>query len=306
MNNKGYILIARKIQESDIWSRPPMWLKIWIHILLEVNHSDGQYPRGTGFFSYDYIKMHTGANRNHIESAIKHLKSTTQITTKKTTRGFIITVLKYNKFQDTLNYKSHAENHGENYKKATQNEKKATLYIKNDIKNERNIYIPKTTRSKKTVNSISKNNEEVKSNPVPDMAIEKSSPDFDENIELTDEQKDVIKINNQRIKSLLDLFYDKYKINLFNRQHERDAAEKCFLDFGYEQTIEMAKFIISQNGLQWAPEVFNPRQLHDKWHQIVNFQQRSKNTNAESIWDNPETNPNLIRLARWKAKNGIS
>ena len=34
----GAIQIARSIQDSDIWNKPSDWLKIWMYILMYVNH----------------------------------------------------------------------------------------------------------------------------------------------------------------------------------------------------------------------------------------------------------------------------
>lgn len=36
----GCILIARKIIESEIWDKPPLYLKVWTYLLLKAQHSD--------------------------------------------------------------------------------------------------------------------------------------------------------------------------------------------------------------------------------------------------------------------------
>jgi hypothetical protein len=102
MQNKGYIKLARKIEESDIWQKPLSWRIIWIHILLKANWSDTEaMPRGSNFFSYTndspYLK---GVSKNQWHECITWLKNTTQITTQKTTRGIIIKVLNYARYQD--------------------------------------------------------------------------------------------------------------------------------------------------------------------------------------------------------------
>jgi len=72
---------------------------------MKVNYEDTLFPRGTNFFRWEDDK----ASLPHITKAqfhkcVKFLKSTTQITTRKTTRGNIITVVNYNKYQSMKNY----------------------------------------------------------------------------------------------------------------------------------------------------------------------------------------------------------
>jgi hypothetical protein len=35
----GYILLARKIIESEIWKKPPLYLKVWVYLLARAQHS---------------------------------------------------------------------------------------------------------------------------------------------------------------------------------------------------------------------------------------------------------------------------
>lgn len=117
----GCILLARKTLDSEIWTnKPAWWLKVWIYILMKVNHIDiGRFKRGQGFFRAEGIQeacslQLEGITTKTIHNLIKWLKSTTQITTQKTTRGMIITVCNYDEYQDLINYRNDTENDTEN------------------------------------------------------------------------------------------------------------------------------------------------------------------------------------------------
>lgn len=109
----GCILTARKIMESVIWEeRPAWWLKVWLYILLNVNHKDNkQFKRGENFFTYGkiYQDCHLsgeGLSLKAPQKVILGLKKALQVVTQKTTRGMVIKVLNYDLYQNLLNYKS--------------------------------------------------------------------------------------------------------------------------------------------------------------------------------------------------------
>ena len=39
-NNKGFILLSRSLIESEIFSKPPLYLKVWIYLLTRAQHTD--------------------------------------------------------------------------------------------------------------------------------------------------------------------------------------------------------------------------------------------------------------------------
>jgi hypothetical protein len=100
MENNGFIFLSRKLLDSEIWDKEPVWLKIWLFLLLKVAYEDGRYPRGTYFFKYKWIMDNTKATHNQVEKCIKYLKRSKQIATQKATHGMILTVLNYAKYQD--------------------------------------------------------------------------------------------------------------------------------------------------------------------------------------------------------------
>lgn len=106
MENQGWIAIHRQLQDSDIWFKPPEWLKIWIYILLNVSYEDKRFKRGTYFFRYQWIADNTGTTYNQVEKCIGWLKSSGAVATRKATQGILITVLNFAKYQDIKENKS--------------------------------------------------------------------------------------------------------------------------------------------------------------------------------------------------------
>ena len=109
----GAILIARQIIESEIFAwKPSMWLKIWLYILAKVNWKDGKkLKRGQGLFKYEGIMEATGATKDQVKHCIEYLKHEQMCATQKATRGMVVTVLKYEEYQDIDRYRSHTESH---------------------------------------------------------------------------------------------------------------------------------------------------------------------------------------------------
>lgn len=103
--NTWAIQISRSIFDSDIWHKPPEWLKIWLYILWNVNFKDSNdFKRWENFFRYEVIAVECKCSINTVNKCIKFLKEAGQIQNRKTTRGAIITVNKYDIYQDLSNY----------------------------------------------------------------------------------------------------------------------------------------------------------------------------------------------------------
>ena len=115
----GYYIKARKFQESSIAHAPPHVREIWDWILMQANHKDtGVCKRGQCYRTYKdiqeglswfigYRKM--AYKKYQCETAMKWLKKATMVTTTKTTRGMLITVLNYDRYQTPENYENHTK-----------------------------------------------------------------------------------------------------------------------------------------------------------------------------------------------------
>ena len=112
----GYYIKARKIQESDIAHAPPHVREIWDWFIKEANHKDNKtFKRGQCLrsikniqeglsWSIGYRKM--SYKKHQCEFALNWLRKHGMITTSKTTRGMLVTICKYDTYQDPKNYES--------------------------------------------------------------------------------------------------------------------------------------------------------------------------------------------------------
>lgn len=130
----GATLWARKTLESDIFfSKPDKWFKIWFFLVQIANHTDGkQILRGECLTSYPEIIEATGAKRDQVDGFLRWAKRTTAITTRKTTRGMIIKLLKFDKYQDLENYKTDTKNDSKTEVKPKRNRNETDMIQEND------------------------------------------------------------------------------------------------------------------------------------------------------------------------------
>jgi hypothetical protein len=105
--------------DSDIMNQSPLVLKLWLWFLMKANWKDrDQLKRGefvTTIAEMQEAMSHFAGwrkitpTRDQIRSAYEGLAYTTRITTRKTTRGMIISIINYSTYQNTLSYVSHTE-----------------------------------------------------------------------------------------------------------------------------------------------------------------------------------------------------
>jgi len=174
----GYYLKARCIQESEIAYAPPHIREIWDWLIKEANHKPKKthgtiIERGQVFTTYSDIlnglqwKIGWRVERYtkwQCESAMKFLRKGVMITTQKTTRGMIITILNYERYQNPKNYESHSESHSENHNSPQQ---RHTINKNGRMKRNKDK-LPKGNSSSATPNDGS---EKPKKNPCPQNKI---------------------------------------------------------------------------------------------------------------------------------------
>jgi hypothetical protein len=102
----GATIWARQTIESDIFFwKPDKWFKIWFYIVSKANHKIiGKFNRGQCFLTYKDIQEATHSTKSEVDHCFRWLKSATMLATHKSTRGMIITIIKYGLFQDLNNY----------------------------------------------------------------------------------------------------------------------------------------------------------------------------------------------------------
>ena len=123
----GYILLSRKITESEIFKKPPLYLKVWVYLLSCAQHR--QYKglkKGQLYISIPEIQeacSHMVGYRKvtptkaQIYNVLEWLRkrcegydesndNTTMITTTKATHGLLVNIEKYGFYQNPKNYKA--------------------------------------------------------------------------------------------------------------------------------------------------------------------------------------------------------
>jgi len=125
----GYIILARKLLGSAIMEKPPLYLKLFIWMLLQASFRDhGDLRRGQFFTSLEKMREAmawkrgfnvTMPSKKEIRCILRFLTISHMIGTRKGTHGTIISIENYDHYQDFVNYEGHTEGHrqGHNIKK---------------------------------------------------------------------------------------------------------------------------------------------------------------------------------------------
>lgn len=158
----GYIIIARSIVESEVWKKPPLYLKVWLYLLHTAQFKPYKnLKKGQLFVTIKDIQegcswfvgcRKSTATKDQIfqildwmrKPSVSHMKATTKatmITTTKATHGILITIDNYCVYQNPKLYESNDEGNTENDTKAigeqrtTNNiNKEGSKKVKNDKK----------------------------------------------------------------------------------------------------------------------------------------------------------------------------
>lgn len=156
----GYILLARKIIESEIWSKPPLYLKVWVFLLNQAQHSQFKgLEKGQLFTSIPKIQeacsWYVGCRkvtptkdqifqvlewmRKACAQDCAHNPKATMIATTKATHGILVTIHNYSIYQNPKYYESNDEPDDEKDSKATRKQRQPDNINKNDknVKNDK-------------------------------------------------------------------------------------------------------------------------------------------------------------------------
>lgn len=119
----GYILLARKLFDSWLMDKPPLWMKLWVWMVGQANWKDRDKLKKGQFVAtisdmQDAMSYHIGyrkkaPTKDEIRNAYEAFAKATMITTTKTTRGSVVTICNYDKYQDFKTYEAHSEAHCE-------------------------------------------------------------------------------------------------------------------------------------------------------------------------------------------------
>jgi hypothetical protein len=104
----GWIKLHRKILDNPI-SHKPEYAWLWTTLLLLANHDDNKFifngneeivKRGQILTGREKLSSQTGIKPTNIENILKYLEKCGQIGQQKTNKFRLITVIKYNEYQD--------------------------------------------------------------------------------------------------------------------------------------------------------------------------------------------------------------
>lgn len=107
-NTNGMITLARQILKWRWWDDNTV-VKLWITLLLVANWQDGDcmdmtIKRGQTFRSIRTLALESGLTEKQVRGALDKLKKTGEISTKRASKGIIITLEKYSDYQLSPNY----------------------------------------------------------------------------------------------------------------------------------------------------------------------------------------------------------
>ena len=100
---EGWIKLHRKFKDWQ-WANDPKTSHVFIHILLNVNHKDGNW-RGIPVLAGSFItgrkalSHKTGLSEREIRTSLKRLKSTSELTIKTTNKYSIISITNWHIYQ---------------------------------------------------------------------------------------------------------------------------------------------------------------------------------------------------------------
>lgn len=105
MNNmdKGWIKLHRKMTDWE-WYNDEKTFKLFIHLLLTVNYEEKKWmginiKKGQIITSYGHLASQLNYGVQSIRTSLDKLKSTHELTIKTTNKNTIITILKWNNYQ---------------------------------------------------------------------------------------------------------------------------------------------------------------------------------------------------------------
>lgn len=154
----GYIILSRKLIESEIWDKPPLYLKVWIYLLSRAQHKPyKKLQRGELRTSIPEImeacSWYVGyrketPSKDQIYQVIDWLRKACEgvhesndnppmITTTRATHGLVINIEKYDLYQSPKNYESNTEGNNEKDTNITR-EQRQSDYINKNVKNDKN------------------------------------------------------------------------------------------------------------------------------------------------------------------------
>ena len=141
---EGWISLYRKFIDWE-WYTDINVKIVFIHLLLLANHTKNiwkgvEIQRGQLITSSEHLAKDLNLSRQQVRTALCKLQSTNEITTKSTNKYMLITIEKYNDYQDSLR-KNNQQNNQQNNNQITTNNND-NKYINLFINNKESDFVP--------------------------------------------------------------------------------------------------------------------------------------------------------------------
>lgn len=133
----GWVKIHRQFLEWE-WFDEPNTCRLFIYCLLKANHQDKNYrgetiKRGTFVTSLEVLSKDTKISVQSIRTALNNLESTGELTSKRSRKGTVIQVVKYDEYQTLTNEPTEEQQTANKQLTTTKNEKKDNIPTAEDF-----------------------------------------------------------------------------------------------------------------------------------------------------------------------------
>jgi hypothetical protein len=267
----GATLWARQTIISKIfYDKPAIWFKIWFYLVSRVNFKeDKRFKRGELFLKYEWICEATKATKNQVDHFIRWAKDNKMLATRKTTRGMILEILKYNEFQTLDNYYYAVKKDTEigDDKSDTESEtENSESKLKNKPKQKAKATQKATTTAKQKRNksdTILKNGKNGKNDTI--------------NLQAEPAGEEAEKLNKE-ILNIYDIFYTTVNPTInFGNKTTRNACIDLLKKYGHEKVEAMATYVVNNQGKKFFPTITTPYQMKEKLGAVIVYKQREEN-----------------------------
>lgn len=145
-NPSTWIKLDRNIMKW-CWYKDCNTARLFIHLLLKANVKDGMFmgklvQRGQLITSQPGLAAELGISACKIRTALSHLQTTGEIAVKQTNKYSIITILNYDRYQETPQAKPKSTMTQSKNKRKKENKKESAEPIQNEHPEEPKEYMP--------------------------------------------------------------------------------------------------------------------------------------------------------------------
>jgi hypothetical protein len=140
----GWIKIHRQILDWE-WYSDNNAFRVFMHLILKANHKEKRYKGielncGSVITSRDILSLETGLSVQQIRTVLDKLKSTNEITIETSSKGTIIQVVNYAKYQLSTNESTNEQPTNNQQVTTNKNEKKERSIFKAPSLDELNAF----------------------------------------------------------------------------------------------------------------------------------------------------------------------